>query len=157
MKFRAALSDLINDYRDQGNNGGLTAWYLEGQTNTRKASTAAKQRKTLKAIADSIVAGPVTYAGGTLESGAIFRYCASSKYVLVPANIWRELLLMGHWISEAVILRWANLSAKFGTSKGVGIEKVLPLLVVSPEPARATDAARKAFVKANLNRCHCLN
>lgn len=153
MKFRAVLSDLIDDYREQGAYGGLTAWYLEGQSNARKISTLAKQRKALKAIADTIVAGPVTYSGGSLESGAIFSYDSSNKYVLVPADIWRELVLMGHWISEAVIIRWANLSAKFGASKGVGIEKVLPLLVVSPEPTRATDAARKAFVKANLNRC----
>lgn len=153
LKFRAALSDLIDDYRDQGAYGGLTAWYLEYQGNARKPSTVAKQHKALKAIAETIVRGPVTYSGGALEGGAIFGYDSSTKHVLVPAAIWRELVLMGHWISEAVILRWANLSAKFVSSKGVGIEKVLPLLVVSPEPERATLQARKAFEKARLNRC----
>lgn len=153
LKFRAALSDLIDDFRDQGAHGGLTAWYLEGQANNRKPSTLAKQHKALKLIAEAIVRGPVKYAGGASDSGAIFDYASSTKLVLVPATIWRELVLMGHWISEAVVLRWASLSAKFGASKGVGIERVLPLLLVSPEPERATLQARKAFEKAKLNRC----
>jgi len=153
MKFRAAFADLINDYKSQGAYGGLTAWYLQGQTNTRAPLTITKQCKALRAIAETIVAGPVIYSGGSLEGGAIFGYDSLTKHVLVPADIWRELILMGHWISEAVILRWANLSAKFGAAKGIGIEKVLPLLIVSPEPERATLQARKAFEKARLNRC----
>ncbi|MCQ8895726.1 class I SAM-dependent methyltransferase [Limnobacter humi] len=119
MKFRAALLGLIDEYRDQGTHGGFTAWYLENQANTMRPQTILKQRKALKDIADTIVAGPVTYAGGALDSGPIFGYDPSSKHVLVPAAIWRELVLMGHWISEAVVLRWANLSAKFGAKNGV--------------------------------------
>lgn len=157
MKFRAALRNLIDDYKDQGAHGGLTAWYLERLSNTKRPSTMLKQVKALKAIADTIVAGPVAYAGGSLEGGAIFEYDTVSKQVLVPATLWRELVLMGHWISEAVILRWASLTAKFGASKGVGIEQVLPLLVVSLEPERATNPARKAFEKAGLNRCTWTN
>lgn len=153
MKFRSHLQSLIDDYKTQGAHGGLTAWYLEGLTNSRKRTTATKQAKALKAISDTIVAGPVTYAGGSLESGAIFSYDSEAKQVLVPAALWRELVLMGHWISEAVILRWANLSAKFGVNRGISIEQVLPLLVVSPEPERATNPARKAFEKVGLNRC----
>ncbi|HEX4917412.1 MAG TPA: class I SAM-dependent methyltransferase, partial [Limnobacter sp.] len=145
IKFRATLRSLIEDYKDQGAHGGFTAWYLEGLANTRKPSTVAKQAKALKAIADAIVAGPVTYAGGSLDGGAIFGYCSSSKLVLLPAAMWRELVLMGHWIGEAVILRWANLSAKFGVNHGVGLEQVLPLLLALPEPDRATNPARKAF------------
>ena len=153
LKFRAALSDLIDDYRNQGAYGGLTAWYLEGQADARRPSTVAKQKKILSAISSAIVTGPVAYAGGSLEGGAIFGYDSSARNVLVPSAIWRELVLMGHWISEAVILRWATLSAKFGANQRIGIERVLPLLVVSPEPERATLQARKAFEKAHLNRC----
>lgn len=153
MKFRGVLTELIQDYKDQGAHGGLTAWYLDSQSASRHPSSLKKETKALSVIAQTIVAGPVTYAGGSLDGGAIFGYNKATKHVLVLASIWRELVLMGHWISEAVVLRWASLSAKFGAAKGVDIEHVLPLLVACPEPDSATLLARKAFEKANLNRC----
>lgn len=61
--FTPYTPDQIDDFRDQGAYGGLTAWYLQQQTNTKKNSTTAKQHKAVKAIAETIVAGPVTHTG----------------------------------------------------------------------------------------------
>jgi SAM-dependent methyltransferase len=153
LKFRADLSSLIDDYRQRGVYGGLTAWHLESQSHSQQASTAKKQVRALKSISQTILLGPVTHAGGALDGGAIFGFDPLSKQVLVPASIWQELVLMGHWISEAVILRWANLSAKFAARQGILVQAVLPLLLVSPEPERSTSLARATFEKSNPGFC----
>jgi hypothetical protein len=71
----------------------------------------------------------------------------------MPADIWRELSLLGHWIVDAVVLRWASLTERFSYRKGVTAGDVLPLLLVKPAPERATALARQAFELAGLNRC----
>ena len=153
VKFREPLTRLIAEYRQQGEHGGLSAWHLDCSTNTMNAGSRALIKTALRSIAETIRDGPVAYSGGALESGKVFNFDRKSSLVLMPADIWRELSLLGHWILDAVVLRWASLTERFSYRQGVTAGDVLPLLLVKPAPERATALARQAFELAGLNRC----
>jgi len=67
--------------------------------------------------------------------------------------MWRELSLLGHWIIDAVILRWATLSERFGQRQGIRAGEVLPLLLARPEAERATYVARQVFLRRGAAEC----
>ncbi|MEI6114856.1 MAG: HNH endonuclease domain-containing protein [Burkholderiales bacterium] len=69
------------------------------------------------------------------------------------ADLWRELSLLGHWIADAVILRWAALTQKFSYRQGISAGDVLTLLLARPDPLRATALARKAYVGGGVSEC----
>ena len=107
----------------------------------------------LRSIAEAIRFGPVQYAGGALETGTVFEFAAANAQVLMSTDLWRELSLLGHWINDAVILRWAELTERFGQRQGIRSGDVLPLLLARPEPERATRLARDVFLKHGVDRC----
>jgi hypothetical protein len=153
VKFREPLTRLIAEYRQQGAHGGLSAWHLDWSTNTMNAGSRALLKTALRSIAETIRDAPVAFSGGALESGKVFDFDRKTGLVLMPADIWRELSLLGHWILDAVVLRWASLTERFSYRQGVTAGDVLPLLLVKPTPERATALARQAFAQAGLNRC----
>jgi SAM-dependent methyltransferase len=153
VKFREPLSRLISEYRQQGAHGGLSAWHLDFSTNRMNSGCQALLKTALKSVAETIRDGPVTFSGGALETGKVFEFDRKTGLVLMPAEIWRELSLLGHWILDAVVLRWASLTERFAFRQGVTSGDVLPLLLVKPEAERATSIARQAFERAGLNRC----
>ena len=107
----------------------------------------------LRSISETIRDGPVAYSGGALETGPVFRFDSTTKLILMPAELWRELSLLGHWIGDAVIVRWAALTQKFAHRQGLTAGDVLPLLLAKPEALRATALARQAFQAAGVSRC----
>jgi SAM-dependent methyltransferase len=153
VKFRAALLGLISEYRLQGAHGGLSAWHLDWSTGRMNPGAQALLKSALKSLAETIRDGPVAFSGGALETGKVFEFDSKTGLVLMPADIWRELSLLGHWIVDAVVLRWASLTERFAFRQGVTAGDVLPLLLTRPEPERATALARQAFDRAALNRC----
>jgi len=153
LAFRAAVKQLMDPYRQSGAHGGLTAWQLDVAAGRLSRESALALRKALTAIARAIRVGPVTYAGGALETGRVFEFDAKAAAVLMPADIWRELSLLGHWIIDAVILRWAELSERFGRRQGIRSADVLPLLLARPETERATLLAREVFLAGGVERC----
>ena len=153
IKFRAALTGLISAYRRQGAHGGFSAWHLDWSTGQMNVDSRTLMKAALKSIAETVRDGPVTFSGGALETGKIFDFESKTGLVLIPSDIWRELCLLGPWIVDAVILRWASLTERFAFRQGVTAGDVLPLLLTRPEPQRATALARQAFQQAGLNRC----
>lgn len=153
VKFRAALTALMQPYRDQGAHGGLSAWHLDWLTGRLNSAMQVQLKSVLRVIAETIRLGPVEHSGGALESGTVFEYDQRSGLVLMPADIWKELSLLGHWISDAVVLRWAALSERFGYRQGITSGAMLPLLLARPDPERATLLARQAYEKAGVTRC----
>ena len=113
----------------------------------------ARMKAALKSIVETVRDGPVAFSGGALETGKVFEFDRKTGLILMPADIWRELSLLGHWIVDAVVLRWASLTERFAFRQGVTAGDVLTLLLTRPEPERATALARQAFQKAGLNRC----
>ena len=153
MKFRSSLEALIKQFAGQGIHGGLTSWHLAWLSQQLEPGLASQLRVVLRSIAETIRDGPIAYSGGALDTGTIFRYDSKSKLILMSADLWRELSLLGHWIGDAVIVRWAALTQKFAHRQGLTAGDVLPLLLARPEAFRATALARQAFEAAGVSRC----
>jgi SAM-dependent methyltransferase len=153
VAFRAPLQGLIQQFAGQGAHGGLTAWHLASASGRLPASVLSLERRALQSIANAIRSGPVTYSGGALESGRVFEYDGRSKAIVMSDALWRELSLLGHWIVDAVVVRWAALTERFAHRQGLTSGDVLPLLLVRPEPERATAQARAVYLAAGAGQC----
>ncbi|MDB4517018.1 methyltransferase domain-containing protein, partial [Crocinitomicaceae bacterium] len=131
--------------------GGLSAYAVDRRRGSLPDYAKAAAARLLKALKDAIRYGPVTHAGGSLESGQIFGY-EKGGTIVVSASLWSEICLMGHWIQDALILRWAELTSRL--SKGsVRPEAVVSQLLVIPDPDRETQAARQVFEDLKLREC----
>ena len=153
VMFRKAMATLMAPYQGSGDHGGLTTWHLDLSAGRIGTDAKAHLAVALRSIAQAIRLGPVQYAGGALETGTVFEFDTASAQVLMSSELWRELSLLGHWINDAVILRWAELTERFGQRQGIRSGDVLPLLLARPEPERATWLAREAFLKNGVDRC----
>lgn len=153
VAFRAPLMSLIQSFAEQGAHGGLTAWHLARTAGRLPARALALEHAALSSISSAIRSGPVTYAGGALESGPVFEYDPRNRAVVMSTELWRELCLLGHWIVDAVVLRWAALTERFAYRQGISSGDVLPLLLARPEPDRATAQARAVYLKAEMKYC----
>jgi SAM-dependent methyltransferase len=69
-----------------------------------------------KLIAKTIIAQPVKYI--TDDTKSVFNFVKSNEagvlkgYLTVPEEIWRDMVLYGHWIEQGLLLEWAKLSYK---------------------------------------------
>ncbi|WP_338820609.1 HNH endonuclease domain-containing protein [Acidovorax temperans] len=153
LKFRASLTALIETFEGQGQHGGLTAWHLARSSGRLDTAAQLMLRQALRDIIDAIRSGPVQYSGGALDSGPVFFYDATVRQVQMSSDLWREFSLLGHWIRDAVIVRWAELTGRFAYRQGVSSAEVLPLLLAQPEAERTTSHARQAFEAIGWNEC----
>lgn len=153
VKFRAALTQLIGHFQGQGVHGGLASWHMAWSSNRMDTPLRKELQTTLRMIVQTIKDGPVQFSGGALETGRVFSYAPASQLIVMQGELWRELSLLGHWISDAVILRWAALTQRFAHRQGITSGDVLPLLLARPEPQRATAMARQAFLAAGVDQC----
>jgi hypothetical protein len=147
IKFRRSLFSLISLYSKVGG-------YSSFRTERNKGVLSADKQKLLKIvmseISSAIITGPIEYSGGALITGKVFKYEAATKSVLIPNDLWIELSHLGYWISQAVILQWAEKTASLG--KGIDVSSVVGLLL-DKEDIRSTDAARKLFVNYESLKC----
>lgn len=107
----------------------------------------------LRSIAETIRTGPVTFSGSGLGAGAVFGYDKKSKLVLMPTELWREFSLLGHWISDAVVVRWAALTHQIAHRQEIDAGDVLPLLLAKPEATRSVQLARAAYLETGVSSC----
>lgn len=153
MAFRGALQALVGAFHGQGEHGGLSSWHSAANTGRLSAEVDRLQRAALRSIAATIRSGPVAFAGGALDSGPVFEFDGPTTSVVMTADLWRELCLLGHWIVDAVIVRWAALTERFSVRQGIRSGEVLPLLLARPDPARTTAMARQVFLSGQVHRC----
>jgi SAM-dependent methyltransferase len=153
ITFRAAVQALMLPFRGQGEHGGLSSWQVSLSRGQHSEQVRRAHSAALSAIARAIRYGPVTHSGGSLESGPLFEYEKGSRSVVMPAEVWRELTLLGHWILDAVVVRWASLTERFAGRQGLTSGDVLPLLLARPSPERMTGLARSVFLKTGVDRC----
>jgi hypothetical protein len=139
IKFRRSLGMLIGLYDKAG---GYSGFRIE----RNKGALSADKQKLLKMvmteIASAIVTGPVKYAGGALVTGRVFDYDSATKSILIPNDLWIELSHLGYWVSQAVILQWAEKTTSLG--KGIDVASVVGLLL-DKEDIRSTAEARRIF------------
>ena len=139
IKFRTNFTLLIDQYRSLG---GYSAFRID--RNKGKLSTPAQKilRVVMSDIEQAIVKGPVVYSGGALISGRVFDYDSKVKQIIIPKDLWIELSHLGYWISQAVIMQWAEKTTKLG--EGVDVASVINLLL-DKEDERSTVEARKIY------------
>ena len=145
IAFSGELTGLVNRFRKQG---GLSAFHVAFQSGGLDTATSQLTDSALNQIARTIVTGPVTHAGGALEAVDRFfwhqgaqtaaKQCGTPDglvnalgQVHFRAEVWRELCLVGHWIGEAIILRWAELTHKF-SKRDVSVAEVVNQLLKRP-------------------------
>jgi SAM-dependent methyltransferase len=140
IAFRQKLGELIKECRRAG---GLSAFSRMQAEGTLPAAAARLSREAIRIIGSTIVKGPVKYAGGA-RGETEFSFDREGGRIRVQADVWRELSLMGHWIRDAVILRWAEMTARL--SKGaVAPGAVIDKLLQSAEPWRADPTVRGLY------------
>lgn len=161
VAFHTAMHALVAEFQVIGGLDAFHTAYLRNQLTPRQRQFT---DATLNSIANTIVVGPVTHAGGALEDVAGFfthtgRKTARGKCfstqglvnslgrVHFRAAIWRELCLVGHWIGEAILLRWAELSHGFSQHGGesVSIASILEKLLIRPESQRDVGMMQKFY------------
>lgn len=153
IKFRSALSMLMEPFAQQGAYSGLTAWHLARLSDQLDAISCSRLQNALRSIAETIRSGPVTYSGSGLGAGPVFGYDKRSKLVLMPTDLWREFSLLGHWIADAVVVRWAALTQQIAHRQDMHAGVVLPLLLAKPEATRSVQLARTAYLEAGVSTC----
>jgi len=138
LLFADELQALMEAY---GRRGGLTGFVVDRRSGAVAGPAAEAYRRRLAKVRRAIVTGPVPYAKG---GGASPMFRPDGGHVRVYASLWRELSLLGHWIEDALIPRWAELGAR-RLSGDVPAEAVARL-VTTASPAREVSAARSLYL-----------
>lgn len=139
ISFRTQLKALVDYYRSQG---GLSAYTLDSRNQILSTEAMLLKQQLFSKVKNAIKVGPVKYAGG--GSNPVFDYDKIDKAVLVGSDIWKELSLMGTWIQDATVLRWAELTSKI--SKGeIKPSTVIDCLLTCPVTERDVGAARRFY------------
>lgn len=146
VAFSSELASLIEYY---GNKGQLTAFAVGRRGAELPTEAALLHRALVGKLQQTIRSGPVHYAGGSLES-RMFGY--ENNQVLIAAPLWRELSLMGHWIQDALILRWAELVNRLAKDE-VSVDLVVARLLEAPDAPREQSAAREVYEASDDLEC----
>ena len=158
IAFRAALRALIEQYPPES----LSSFYRQFQSRSLSTDAARCADAAINAIARTIIVGPVKYAGSALDRAVPFftregRQTARGRCstpagaeaalgkVILPGAVWRELCLIGHWISESILLRWADLTVEISDGQ-LTVARVLERLMVPPTTSRDVYTARSIYL-----------
>ncbi len=149
IAFRSSLHELIRRY-ERG--GGLNRFVLDDRAGKLPEDASRLLTTVVNQIRNTIVTGPVTFAGGSLGSGRVFSYDQKTREIRMSAAIWRELSLVGHWIMDAVILRWAELTSEISKAE-IRPSEVIDLLLTVPIPERDVTDARRTYQESGVSEC----
>ena len=137
ISFRDKLATLADAF---GGSSGQS--HFQSAVSEDKLSTEQKRIKKEAALSirKAIINGPVKYSGN-IKTGEIFSY--KNRKLIIPADIWKEFVLMGQWIEDSIILRWADFTTGITSNKNSGIKmsSVLDLLLYPIEIKRDTKIA----------------
>ena len=148
IKFRRSLAELISLYSKVG---GFSSFRIERNKGVLSVNKQKLLKRVMSDISSAIVTGPIVHSGGALVTKKVFKYHSATKSVLMPNDLWIELSQLGYWVSQAVILQWAEKTSSLG--KGINVGEVVRLLL-DKEDIRSTDAARKLF--SNFESLQCV-
>ncbi len=146
VAFRKALNEISSQYKY-----GYEGFYIDKMKLKLPASLLLENRQLNDLIKNTIVKGPVKHAGGYNNENKLLDFDSKTSSIIIPEAIWREFVLMGSWIIDATILRWAELTSKL--SKGnIKASKIIDLLLIE-ERLRQVDDARRVY--KNLSSLEC--
>ena len=147
--FRPLLQKLIDQYQGRGGLDRFAVDYRDGRLATDTAATLDELRRVLK---NTIQDGPIKHAGGALATGRLFSYDRGTRRIILTGEIWCELCLAGHWIRDALILRWAEESEKISRGE-VKASQVIDRLLIAPTEERDILAARQIYQRIPDKEC----
>lgn len=147
VRFRSALTAVIDQYRHQGGLSAFHATYFGSEAFRARGEV----KKAIREISATIITGPVAHAGGRDNPVFAMESFGGRKYVCVPYDIWRELTLLSTWISDAVVVRWIDKTVEL--SGGVGYDRIVKALLERPNPERTTDMARQCYLERDHLSC----
>jgi hypothetical protein len=133
VKFRSYLNQLIQKYKSSS---GYNS-YLSGYKNSMQEQL---EKTVFKTVTDTLIQGPIKYSGGSLETGRIFSYDKLNQFLVMPASLWKEISMMNHWIKDALLLRWAELTENISHGEIKAGEVISILLKDSFEERDVYDA-----------------
>lgn len=146
VAIRAPMQKIIREY---SSDGGLSRFYVEWKSNRLSPPVEKLVRSALSKLRSTIWSMPAKHAGG--GHFTVFQYDRPAKSLIMEAAIWRELCLMGSWIQDATVLRWAELTEQI--NKGaIKTSEVVERLLTVPNAARNVADAR-AYFAALPERC----
>jgi HNH endonuclease len=74
--------------------------------------------------------------------------------VHIDADFWREIVLMAHWVRDAVILRWAEMTEDLsGSTHPLSVGDALELLLSTAEPLRSDAEVRAIYSRQKPLEC----
>ena len=147
VAIRRPLDSLIQRY---SKSGGLNAFYCDWKGGRFSADVARLFKRTRSLFQSIIHTMPAKYSGGGHYS--VFQYDRFDKSLCMNVSLWRELCLMGSWISDATVLRWAELTETFAR-KEIKASLVIDLLLFSPDQGRNVGDAQKYFRSLSSRPC----
>jgi SAM-dependent methyltransferase len=147
VAFRAELERLINLYKPMGGLSGFTVAY---RSNTVPKGALPLLQKVKTTLRSTIKDGPLYYSGG--GGSQTFGYDRKSRSIVMAADLWRELSIMGTWIADATLLRWAELTAEI-SQEALKPSQVIDCLLRTPIPERDVYAARSLYEQLAGKTC----
>jgi len=106
----------------------------------------------MRILSQTIQLGPVKYAGGGGTPGALFSYDNGTCSIIMDNGLWHELCLMGSWIRDAAILRWAELTERLAR-QSITSGQVLALLLEESSPVRNVHDAMRLLQSSFDTSC----
>lgn len=126
------------------------------------SKTSSELSKLIQSLKNTIKKGPVAYSG--IGESKIFGYVskldasvyrelrdAKDDFVTVPINVWRDMILFGHWIEDSLIVQWAELSAKL--NQDAQISRHFDLLTKNIQGAERTTLLIRKLLKNTTVHC----
>ncbi len=148
VAFRKSLMNLINQYKSSGGYEGFRIDRVKLGNSPENFINYGMLRTQMK---KTIINGPVRHAGGINTKTNLFGYDHKGN-IIIPDTIWKELSLLGSWIIDASILRWAELSSKFSKGK-LKPSLIFDLLIIEEKTRQIEDAKRIYLKHKNEIRC----
>ncbi len=150
LSFREDLINLANNF----NIGNSLVEYLSASNkNILTDDEKIMENKVLKSIKNTIIKGPIKYSGSDKTGGKIFSY--NNGNLIMPSDLWQEFALMGRWIEDSIILRWADFSAErpYNKANNIKLSTILDLLLTSIEAKRDVSIVRNILKSYTSLEC----
>ena len=155
MAFRKHLEILINSLQKHETTSVFFNLLKSGKLDDEKSRL---YNQLLKIIQDTIIKGPVFYSGGAVGE-KMFDSAGKKKdrIIIMEAELWKELVLMGQWVEDSLILQWADLTNAINANNPeITKSLILSLLLQSLEEKRDTVLAKniyKDYSEQNTIKC----
>jgi SAM-dependent methyltransferase len=147
ISFRQSLMKLIQQYKFSG---GFNGFHIDEMRLKLQKVSLNDYGDVKSKIKSTIINGPVRHAGGYSSKNKLFNYDHNGN-IIIPDLIWKELILLGSWIIDSTILRWAELTSKF--SNGQCKPSTMIDLLITEEKSRQIDDVRKIYKQQQDIHC----